>query len=101
MEYCYCHQCGVRLRNDDRPQDSEWTCAINHSCFIQFARQGHEILTQEENIVRIGKESGNDQGKPVCPASNFLEEGKGWGNGCRSRQEKGPNEPEKQKNPSG
>ena len=56
MEYGDRHQCGIGLGNDDRPQNAQWAGAIHHGSFIQFTRQGHEILPEQEYIIRIGKE---------------------------------------------
>ena len=44
------------LWDDDGPQDAEWPRAVHHRRLIQLARQGHEVLPEQEDVVGVGEE---------------------------------------------
>ena len=53
-----------RLREDDRPQHPERARTIDHGRLVQVPRDRHEVLAQQEDVVGVGEEVGDDQRQP-------------------------------------
>ena len=53
-----------RLRHDHRAQDPERARAVDHRGLVQVARDRHEVLAQQEDVVGVGEEVRDDQRQP-------------------------------------
>ena len=51
-------------RQDDRSQDPEGACPVDHRGVVELARDRQEILAEEEHVERVGEEVRNDERQP-------------------------------------
>ena len=52
------------LRDDDRAQDPERAGPVDHRGLVELARDRHEVLAEQEDVVGVREEVRDDQGQP-------------------------------------
>ena len=76
-----------RLRQDDRAEDPERARAVDHRRLVEVARDRHEVLAQQEDVVGVGEEVRDDQRQPRPVPAELGEDHVGRDEGHLERQD--------------
>ena len=83
---------GRRHGHDDAGENSERAGAVDGRRLVDLARDGHEVLAQEKDVVGVGKEVRHRERQPGAHPADVVEERKGRHHGDGRGQEDGGDE---------